>query len=241
MILLSIIGLIAAVWVWQNVNPIAGLVVGFLFVGGLGWKGIGFLIGNLRPSARKAYGPEGREFIAAWETRFGPLHPGGTNHPPAGVFQRWLKAKNSTGIAAGKWIDQQILPPPAPDVISQLQSAPPSPSTAPPTLIGYCRVLTDPTADASFPARMVVDADEHGLSVSARSTDPFFDLEWDDLERWEPSTSPESQEPAWLLHLRRDSESAPAGVVGLKVYDIAENDMETWTEYLALVKGTDQA
>jgi hypothetical protein len=42
---------------------------------------------------------------------------------------------------------------------------------------------------------MVVDADEEGLTVSVRSGDPSFDIEWDDVYAWEPSNRQANRPP----------------------------------------------
>ncbi len=55
MIILSILGLIAAIWVWNNVTPVAGLVVGFLFVGGAGWRLLGTAASATTPTGRSAF------------------------------------------------------------------------------------------------------------------------------------------------------------------------------------------
>jgi hypothetical protein len=107
-ILLSAIGLFAAIWLWQNVHPVVGVTVGILFIGGAGWKVIGALFTLAVPSGRKAYGPEGRAFIASWEQRMGQMSPGSPNLPPPGIFREWLRDNRNTGIEPGPWIDDQL-------------------------------------------------------------------------------------------------------------------------------------
>lgn len=112
-LILGAIGLAMGVWVWQNVHPVLGVVVGFLFVGGAGWNLVGALLSLLRPSARRAYGPEGREFIREWERRFGEIRRGSPrSQPPPRAFQTWLRESKHSGVSASEWIDRQLgLPP----------------------------------------------------------------------------------------------------------------------------------
>jgi hypothetical protein len=96
-----------------NVHPLLGVIVGFLFVGGAGWRFLagvaGMTFGRLLPSGRKAYGPEGREFIAAWERRMGEMQFGRPQtQPPAGTFQAWLREYERSGISAGDWLNRQM-------------------------------------------------------------------------------------------------------------------------------------
>ena len=241
-IILSVVGLLAAIWVWQNVHPLAGLVVGFLFVGGLGWKMLGFLVGLMRPSAKHAYGARGAEFISAWEQRFGELVPGGMNHPPSGTFQRWLKEAKRTGIPAGEWIDRQlgVSLPSLVETVDMLQSMPET-QVGPPTWItAYCEVLTKESNRVNYPQRMVLDVDEEGLTVSGRSGDPSFDLEWDDVDAWEEMRGSESGESVWLLTLDAESLAVPLDVWGLKVTGVDRNDRQRWERYLRIISDQEQ-
>jgi hypothetical protein len=103
-ILLSIVGLITAIWAWQNVHPILGAVVGILFVGGTGWylfAGIGARV--ISPNIRK----HGDKFIQAWEQRYGSMQMGAEyTHPPPGLFQTWAKLHKQTGISAEEFLIQ---------------------------------------------------------------------------------------------------------------------------------------
>lgn len=105
-LVLAFLGFLAAAWAWEEVHPIAGLVVGFLFIGGAGWKMLFGLLSLARPSSRRAFGPEGKQFIAAWEARVGEMSPSRPERtPPPGLFQRWLRDYRRTGVPAGEWLD----------------------------------------------------------------------------------------------------------------------------------------
>lgn len=112
MLILGVLGLVMAVWTWNSVHPVLGLIVGFLFVGGAGWRIVGGLLGGLfgaaTPTGRSAYGPEGRRFIVAWEERFGEMRPGAGNAPPPGAFKTWLAENDRTGVGPGGWIDERM-------------------------------------------------------------------------------------------------------------------------------------
>lgn len=109
-LVLAIVGLMAAIWTWENVHPIAGLIVGFLFVGGLGWKLLGMIPGAIAmlftpPSTRR----KTPEFIAAWEALAGKMEFGvDQTYPPPGAFQAWVRANKRTGISAQDWLEQYI-------------------------------------------------------------------------------------------------------------------------------------
>lgn len=231
-IILSIIGLLAAAWVWENVNPIAGVVVGFLFVGGLGWNLLGAGLNLLKPSARKAYGPEGREFIAAWEERFGILTPGSSNHPPPGSFQAWLKDNRSTGIDPGPWLDRSYLfKPTMPPELRVLYGESPQPEER--ALVAWCEMVTDGTEPAVLTSLKVR---EYGL-VLRRITDggPFADvgsvdtvaeLEWEDVTTWQRHDDPK-RVGTWVWILTLDpSAPVPSSVIGLAVWD--PTDVDPW-------------
>lgn len=105
MIALTIIGLLAAIWVWANVHPAAGVVVGLLGVAGIGWRrvyaGHGALTRTLHPSGRHL-----PEFIAAQREFLGTSH----TSPPSGAFNKWIKDRNRTGVPAGAWLRGERLP-----------------------------------------------------------------------------------------------------------------------------------
>lgn len=102
---LSIIGFFLAVAAWENIHPVVGVIVGILLIGGSGWKMLLGMLSFLRPSARSAYGPQGREFIGAWEAMNGPMRPGvESSKPPVGAFQNWLRANRLSGVSAGEWL-----------------------------------------------------------------------------------------------------------------------------------------
>lgn len=108
-LVLSFIGLLMAIWTWENVHPLAGIAVGFLFVGGAGWGMLGAFVSLGKPAGREARGPAGRQFIRAWEHRTGEMRPGQDNRPPPGAFRQWLDEYKQTGIEAGEWIDERLL------------------------------------------------------------------------------------------------------------------------------------
>lgn len=110
MCLLTIIGFVAASVAW-SVHPLLGLIVGFLFIGGAGWNilgtAFGASFGRLTPTGRSAYGPQGKEFITAWEARRGPMRPGQrATQPPPGLFKSWLKESAVSGISADDWLER---------------------------------------------------------------------------------------------------------------------------------------
>lgn len=108
-LILGFLGLLAAIWTWNNVHPLAGVVVGFLFVGGAGWQLLFAGLRSLTPTGRRAFGPEGKQFIQAWESRVSVMRPGRADtQPPPGLFDRWLSEYKRTGISAGDWLDQRL-------------------------------------------------------------------------------------------------------------------------------------
>lgn len=232
-IILSVIGLVAAAWVWQNVNPIAGLLVGFLFVGGLGWRALGFVIGSLRPSARQAYGDEGKELIAAWESRFGELRPGSANHPPAGTFQRWLRAKRSTHVSAAEWIDAQLAPEshwierPS-HTTQELDQEEESPDTS--AIIGWCEVMTE-GPERVYPL-MMSKADSAGLTLmELPGFSTFASVPWADLYSWERLSEYDTGGNwVWLL-TPFDTDRLPHDVIGLAIRE--PSDRTRWERLLA--------
>lgn len=112
MCLLIIVGFFLAVAAW-SVHPLLGIVVGFLFMGGAGWQVIlgllGKTFGRLTKTGRRAYGPEGKAFIAAWEARRGEMEFGQPRtYPPPGAFQQWLRDHEQTGLSVEDWIDRAL-------------------------------------------------------------------------------------------------------------------------------------
>lgn len=225
-IVLSVIGLVAAAWVWQNVHPLAGVVVGFLFVGGLGWKFLGFLLGLLRPSTRQAYGPEGRSFIPAWEARFGRLQPGSMNHPPPGTFQRWLREHRRSGISADDWLDDQL----GARSSQRLQRGRHQPVEEPAkdSVQAVCEVLS--YEDTHRPKVLtandqhlritevgVMGQDETGtIAVEEQGGSLFAELTWEDILSWNQHVDEDTGEPFWILTLEAGA-SVPSDIDGLDV------------------------
>ena len=98
MCFLMVIGLVITAVVWSNFGPVAGIVAGFLLIGGSGWK----LIGGLAVSAAS---PGSNEFISAWEARNGEMRKGEpTTYPPPGYYQAWRKANQTNGETASDWL-----------------------------------------------------------------------------------------------------------------------------------------
>lgn len=106
MIFLSLIGLAVAVGIWQSGHPVWAVVVGFLLIGGFGWKLLGAAVSVvLQPHVFT----RGRTFIAAWERRMGPMMRGlPATHPPRGAYQQWRRENRRTGITAGDWLDVNL-------------------------------------------------------------------------------------------------------------------------------------
>jgi len=220
-IILTLVGLIATVWVWQNVHPVAGLVVGFLFVGGIGWQAVGFLIGLLRPSASHAFGQEGKDFNAAWEDRFGVLEPGGSNHPPSGSFQRWLRAKRSTGVSAGAWIDSQLSSPlewinrPSDEETEDEGTGAAEIDDS--SIIGWCEVLTDAPRN-EYPLMMLKTEPDGITLMEVPGFSTFAHLKWADLNSWERIDEYDrGGNWVWLLMPLFDTDKLPHDVIGLAV------------------------
>lgn len=109
-IILSIVGLFLAYAAWVNWHPIAGLVVGFLMVGGLGWM----LLGSLFARIAFLFMPErnrlSKEFVAAWEERFGEIQFPGGPETPRDAFQQWARARKASGMSAGEFLDRTKRP-----------------------------------------------------------------------------------------------------------------------------------
>lgn len=92
-------------WVWDNVHPVAGVIVGAGIVVLVLGNRLRILYGVFVPWSR--FGMAGTQFIAAWEERFGEMYPGSPTMPPAGTFQAWRREHKQTGISAGEWLDRR--------------------------------------------------------------------------------------------------------------------------------------
>lgn len=188
MIIRSIVGLIAAIWVWNNVHWIAGLIVGFFFVGGAGWGLVGSAATAATPSGRKAFGPEGKQFTRAWEQRFGEMRPGRRdNLPPPGAFQSWLDEYRRTGIEAGDWIDERA----SRGAQVQRLATPPAGSVT-----GICQLQKLLLSEPDYP-QMRLLANERGLAVHNMSGTEFFSVEWSSVG------SVERADGQWWVKFRR--------------------------------------
>lgn len=105
-LILSIIGIALAIAAWNNVHPLVGLLVGFLFVGGLGWKLIAAAVGCVISLFR----PDTTEFADAWEARLGRMEFGEpSTYPPPGLYQTWRRERRLTGESAGDWLNRKAL------------------------------------------------------------------------------------------------------------------------------------
>jgi hypothetical protein len=85
--LLMLLGLVFGYLAWQRWGPLAGIVVGFVFAGGLGWRLLGLLVTGLRLAARPRRTRQMRPFTEAWEARFGEIGPDSRRQPPPGMFR----------------------------------------------------------------------------------------------------------------------------------------------------------
>lgn len=107
---LSVIGAVIAYLVWVNVHPIAGIVLGFLLVGGLGWA----LLGSLFAKVAFVFMPERKrltgEFLPAWEERYGTIPLTGRDERSRLAYQLWLRANRQFGIAAADFLDRTKAP-----------------------------------------------------------------------------------------------------------------------------------
>ncbi len=107
MIILTVIGLVVAVWVGNRWGLVPGLIVGFLLVGGFGWKLIGGALNlvwvGVHPGAKK----HTDAFWNAWEVRHGPVVRGvPSTYPPQGLFQAWHKEYKRSGMEPGPFLDR---------------------------------------------------------------------------------------------------------------------------------------
>lgn len=113
--ILVIIGFFMASAAWSEWGPIPGLLIGFLFMGGFGWKVIGGLLTAGFAGIRYAFQPgmyrKSREFIAAWEQRYGEMERGAPeSQPPRGLFQRFWAEHQAKGVSAGQFLDRLRTP-----------------------------------------------------------------------------------------------------------------------------------
>jgi hypothetical protein len=101
--LLSLLGFGAGVALWQSGQPILGVIVAFLFGGGLGWKALAWLPSAFQlPAVRK----HGDDFLHAWEGRFGPMVRGvESTYPPPGLFKEYAKLHKKFGTSADEVLD----------------------------------------------------------------------------------------------------------------------------------------
>lgn len=113
MLFLSIIGLLLAAAAWHTWGPIAGIIVGFLFVFGLGWKILLLVINVVFSGLRMLVNPKRarwtRPFSEAWERQVGAVEliRGGNTMPP-GTFARWYRDYKRTGETPDDWIKRQL-------------------------------------------------------------------------------------------------------------------------------------
>jgi hypothetical protein len=101
-------GLLFGYLAWQRWGPLAGIVVGFVFAGGLGWRLLGVVVTGLRMAARPRRTRQMRPFTDAWEARFGEIGEDPRSQPAPGVFPAWYRAYRKTGISAEDWLDAQL-------------------------------------------------------------------------------------------------------------------------------------
>lgn len=110
MIFLSILGVVMAVTAGEVVarsygtasGVMVGVVVGFLFVFGLGWK---LLWGIVRLPYALVNHKDKQAFIAAWEEHNGSMRLGAEDtYPPPGSYQAWRKLNKRTGISAHNFL-----------------------------------------------------------------------------------------------------------------------------------------
>lgn len=117
-VILMLLGGLAATWTWQHVHPVAGVAVGFLLIGGLGWQLLGAGLTKLSPTVRR----HGGEFREAWRaSAYGAMEQlwaesdyrdyGDGFRPPPGTFSAWVKEHKRTGISAAEWLNKtEIFP-----------------------------------------------------------------------------------------------------------------------------------
>jgi len=102
---LSLIGILLAFAAGKAWGVFAGIAVGFLLVGGLGWKILGGGISLVRSSLTPTRRRKTDEFWSAWEARYGPVVRGlETTYPPPGVFPSWYRAWKRTGVSAADYL-----------------------------------------------------------------------------------------------------------------------------------------
>ncbi len=100
-----IIGFVLACKAWVAWGVIPGLLVGFLFTGGLGWR----IVGGLPRFIWTTFLMPGRKhsnyFMDAWERQYGPIRVGRQEtYPPPGTFQAWYREFRRSGVDPAEWI-----------------------------------------------------------------------------------------------------------------------------------------
>jgi hypothetical protein len=106
--LLMLLGLVFGYIAWQQWGPLAGIIVGFVFAGGLGWRLLALVPSLLRLAINPRRARKTGHFAEAWEARFGKIDEDPSSQPPPGMFPAWYRAWRKTGISAGDWLDAQM-------------------------------------------------------------------------------------------------------------------------------------
>jgi hypothetical protein len=99
-----------AIGAYRAWGLIPAVIIGFFFIFGLGWKALGFLYTLLKTVCQSIFFPRrarySKEFIAAWEAKFGEIRMGRKEtYPPPGAFQQWYRVYKNSGVTPGEWLN----------------------------------------------------------------------------------------------------------------------------------------
>lgn len=123
-VLLSLVGLVIAVWLWQNASPLIGVFAGFLFIGGFGWYLLIGLAARVTPGVR-LHAASTESFLPAWEAMLTRVRVGDPRDPAPAAYQEWLGENKRTAMSAEVFLERyRLRRPPFPWSIQAMQSAP---------------------------------------------------------------------------------------------------------------------
>jgi hypothetical protein len=106
LVILMIVSVALAIYVWSHFGVLWGLLVAFLMIGGFGWK---LLLGVPGLFVRIGSRGASSEFIKAWEARAGEMRFGeSSTYPPPGLYQAWRLDCKASKISAADWLDARF-------------------------------------------------------------------------------------------------------------------------------------
>lgn len=204
--------MVAILWAVAGfVGMIVGIVVAVLLLRLL-WR-------TMDPVAPAAFRNEGKQFIAAWEGRFGEMRPGlRATQPPPGSFQRWLADHRRTGVPAGDWID------------AHMQRGAGLAIRAEDRLVrGHCRLgrtlLTDPE-----PPPMGLVADPTHLRLYNIDGPEFVRVTWSAIREVERT------EEGWLLYFDLESKEPNDRFVATNFYAMTVSSVDDPQRFHGLLR-----